>query len=282
MIIKDEFLTAYIGDLVLKSHCGMDRPHFSLDATAIQGWYDGVSARRDSTPHLISAGDFYEPGTLSSRLVTFTGTAVARTPDELNSMRDMFVSSIMPDTFTEIHVDSLMGPRYFTVSLEGKPEWIRLTDTIATYSLQVYAPDPRMYSEERRYTIGKLSTDGGLAFPLTYPINFNGQSDNMVTIQNSGNVRAWPSFVVTGNYPSGFTLFDNVDSRVTYTGIVTTVAPVTIDMRKGTATQNKIDKTTLITNRDWFGIDPGQSLRPELFTSSGTGWCDIIYRDTFI
>jgi hypothetical protein len=78
-------------------------------------------------------------------------------------------------------------------------------------------------------------------------------------------------------------LNDGRNNRVTYNGAVSQSSPVEIDMGKGTATQGGVDKTVLLSDRDWFSVLPGETIAPQFLPiQSASGWCDIIIRDTFI
>jgi hypothetical protein len=259
---------------------------FVLDPTALTGWDDGVNSRRDATVRPVSAGDFTEPYTFSSRLISLSGAAVATSRGELQRMRDQFVSLLGESEYAEIRVETTASVRYAVVGLENSPSFVQQLDNVAYFRLELYAPDPHIYGAERIVTIGAtVEAGGGLSYPLQYPLNYNVQNlyDFSPGMTNNGNATAWPRFKVTGDYYSGFTLTDGKDRRVTYNGIVTRNSPVEIDMKKGTAMQNGVDKSTLLSSRQWINILAGETIKPEFLpTQSASGWCDIIVRDTFI
>lgn len=260
-------------------------PQFVLDPIAITGWYDGVDIRRDITSRPTSWGDFAEGGRMAARLVAFNGTAIAKTSRQLGDMRDQFMSIYNDGGFREMSLEDSSGTRYLNAGLEGQPIWLRQSDTVASWRIALYAPDPRILGAERRETLGDGGASGGLKYPLTYPLDYNTETDTVEAkvISNAGNTASWPKFTVTGNYSAGFTISNGAGRQVEYTGMVTTQAPVVIDMAKGTATQGGIDKTILVRKRQWFSIPAKGSIRPEFkATQSGTGWCGIIYRDTWI
>src|SRR4030095_5702122 len=185
------------------------------------------------------------------------------------------------DTLT---VETAAGKRYATVGFEGTPAWTIQSDKFATFKIDFYAPDPYLYGDQRSDKVGANSVQGGLRYVLTYPLNYNIiGGDAAQTIQNSGNSTAYPVFKVTGDYFSGFMLSDGLGNFVKFDGMVTFSSPVTIDMGRGVAFQGGVDKTTLLSRRDWFGIPAGKTIAP-IFTpiQNGSGWCDIIYRDTWI
>lgn len=289
MFLKTDKIVVEIGNLTMRSYKTGVGNEFILDPTAVEGWFDGASVRRDATPRMGQDGDFYEPSKFGARLISFSGTAVASSSGDLRRMRDDLVGVITDGSYQTLSVDTMGKKRTATVSLEGTTSFVRQSDTFATFRIAFYAPDPHIYGDWQTFTTGVgTSNDGGLEYTLSYPLDYHrvgGNTDQ--TIMNTGNSISWPVFKVTGNFGSGFTIYDNKGSGVEYTGRVSLDAPVTIDMAKGTASQEGIDRTILISRREWFSIAPGETIQPEMIPTSdptvnGSGWCDILYRDTWI
>lgn len=286
MYLKNDRIIIRVGGLTFKSHGQMGESHFRLDPTAIQGWYDGVNTRRDTSTRPMGWGDFSEVTRMSSRLITITGTAVAADYSELHMMRDAFMSICADGNYAEFSLENASGVRYATVSRADKPIWVPLIDNAAAFSFDFYAPDPRVYGAEQRLKVGdSLATTGGLDYPVDYFIDYQSDTEEtgVVTITNKGNTDAYPVFVVTGEYNSGFTVGNNRGSEVTWEGYVTSASPVTVDMIHGTVIQSGVDRSDLLSKREWFSVKPGEIIQP-VFTSRqpGLGWCDILFRDTWI
>lgn len=285
MFLKNDIIVVTLKDVTMRSFkvAGIVN-QYVLDPTAIVGWTDGTAVRRDATPRPTSHGDFSDRATMSARLISLTGTAISGSPEELQVLRDKLIGTLADGSYTQLSVETTSGKRYATVGFEGTPEWIRQTDTAATFKIDLYAPDPYVYGAEKSVLAGAASVQGGLAFPIAYPINYNiiGQ-DTAQVVQNLGNSPAYPKFVVTGDYFSGFSVTDNRGNWVKYDGTVTFAAPVTIDMARGVALQSGVDKTSLVSRRDWFAIPAKSSIQPVFIPAqAGSGWCDIIYKDTWI
>jgi len=286
MYLKTDRIIVTLKGINFRSYRSGGTGEYVLDPTALTGWDDGVTVRRDATVRPVSNGDFKEPYTFGSRLIGISGTAIATSRGELQRMRDALAGILADGEYADISVETSVSTRYAVVGLEKSLEWVQQHDTVAAFRLELYAPDPHIYGTERTITLGATNNvGGGLIYPLAYPLNYNPATllTYNPTMVNNGNAISWPKFKVTGDYYSGFTLTDGKDNKVTYNGIVSTAAPVEIDMGKGTATQNGTDKTVLVSERDWFGILPGETIKPEFVPiQSATGWCDIIIRDTFI
>jgi hypothetical protein len=286
MYLKTDRIIATIKNLNFRSYKVGTGGQFILDPTALTGWDDGTNVRRDATVRPVSNGDFVEPYTFSARLIALSGTAVATSRGELQRMRDALTGMLADGEYAELRIETGAAVRYAVVGLENKVEWVQQLDNVAVFRVEFYAPDPHIYGAERIVTLGATSeAGGGLNYPLRYPLNYNALNVQDLTppLTNSGNAKAWPRFKITGDYYSGFTLTDGRDRKIVFNGTVSRSAPVEIDMGKGTAIQSGIDKTVMVSQRDWFSLLPGETLRPEFRPhQSASGWCDIIIRDTFI
>jgi len=291
MHLKNDKIVVTIKGITFRSfRTSSTEGQFILDPTALTGWTDGTNVRRAATVRPVTSGDFTEPYTFSARLISISGTAVAANSTELQSMRDNLIGMLSENEYASISVETSTGVRYATVGLEGKPEWVQQLDNVAVFRVEFYAPDPYLYGVEKKTQAGAYVVSGGLKYPIKYPMQFN-YSEQAVnrTVTNEGNAISYPKFVAVGDFYSGFKVFTGFGGKVvTYTGMVTKQSPVTIDMAKGTATQNGVDKTTLVTDRQWFGIPPQTTIFPSFDPIAGngmataSGWCDIIYRDTWI
>jgi hypothetical protein len=283
MLLKEDNLIVTISNLIIyaKKQTGS---YFVFDPDAVQGFYDGVSPKRTEEHRPNQWGDFSEPSLLNGRLLTLTGAAIASSSQELHDMRDAFTSLLIDGKYIEIQIQNSSGSRYIKVTLGAQPAFVQKTDTAALWKLELYAPDPRIYGTLRRIQITDNTDDGGIDYPWDYPLDYGGTIVRQsTTIYNDGNTDSWPTFIITGDFNGGFTLGNNAGKLIKYDGIVTTSAPVIIDTAAGTAMQNGINKSISLSRRDWFSIPPQQSIQPLFSPTQNTfGWCDIVYRDTWI
>lgn len=286
MYLKTDKIVVTIKNTVFRSSRVGPAGQYILDPTAMLGWTDGTAARRDNTTRPVSSGDFTEPYTFSSRLITLSGSAVAKSSVDLHIMRDKLVGLFQEGEYVEMSVETISGIRYATIGLEGAPAWTQQNDNVAVWKLDLYAPDPFIYGVERTINLGATTAaGGGLKYILQYPLNYNALNTDLqdFTVTNRGNAKAWPKFKVTGDYYSGFVLTDGRDKKITYNAMVSRNSPVIIDTGKGTATQGGVDRTVHLSDREWFSISPGEIIRPQFLPiQAASGYCDIIIRDTFI
>lgn len=285
MLLSKDKIHVKLGGITINSHKRLNTDwQFMLDPSGLVGWYDGTGARRDTTQRLVSNGDFPDKARHASRIISISGLAEASTSSQLSNMRDQFTRILAHGGYELMSVQDAAGIRYAEVGLSGVPSWVRQTDTFATWKIDVYAPSPEIWGVENTVVITDETLLGGLDYPLAYPMSYGTpKNNNDAYVSNKGNYRSFPIFKVTGDFPSGFHIKNNKGSIVTYTGLVSSSSPVTIDMAKGTAVQNGTDRTMLVTRRDWFSIPANSTIRPAFSPiQDGPGWCDIIYRDTWI
>lgn len=283
MILTNDNLFVIIENTIFRSSRTGNR-QFIFDESALQGFLDGINVKRSEVSRAAQWGDFEETSLFAARHLTLTGTAVASNPAELLSMRDEFTGLLNAGEYREIVIQNSVETRYIRVGLDGSPSWVQKLDNVAIWKIELYAPDPRMYGPIQGFQITDTTINGGIDYPLDYPVNYGGSVKvQAVAMTNRGNTESWPIFRVTGDFFSGFHITNNAGSIVTFEGVVTMSSPVTIDMAAGTATQGGIDKSTMLTRRDWFYIPPGGSVQPMFFPiMDAAGWCDIMYRDTWI
>lgn len=283
MILSKDVLNITIDGTVFRSS-PFQNPQFVLDEKALEGFLDGVGVKRSETTRPNQWGDFSEPSLLNSRHMTLTGTAIASSTEQLMQMRDEFTALFRGGAYREISIQNSVDTRYTTVAIEGQPSFVQKLDSVAIWKLDIYAPDPRLYGLHRNVIITDSTITGGLDYPMDYPLNYGGGTKvQAIAIENNGNTESWPTFTVTGNFLDGFSITNNNGKYLTYRGVVTMQSPITIDTASGTATQNGTDVTVGLSQRDWFSIPPGGSIQPLFLpTVDGVGWCDILYRDTWI
>jgi phage-related protein len=284
MYLKTDKIIVKIKNVMMQSSTIDNRGfQYILDPTAMIGWTDGVDGRRETKPRPVSDGDFADKATNAARLVSISGAAVAKSVLELKKMRDEFIGLLADGEYHWMSVEDAIGIRAASVGLETKPSWIQQSDTAATWRLNLYMPNPFIYGPEKNIQINELAYKGGMRFPLMYPISYNRPAlQYSESIYNNGNVGSWPTFKVTGEFPLGFVIAYE-GKKLQYNGAVTMHSPVTIDSAQGSAEQNGVNRNELLSSRDWFSIPPNGSIKPSFVSiENGPGWCDIIYRDTWI
>lgn len=284
MYLQNDQMVATIGGATFRTFNGPSNPQFVFDPDGLNDFWESATTRRDDTVYPNGWGNFREPTRRGTVTFTISGTARADTPRELMDLRDLLMGICNDGAYKEFVVTTSSGIRRSrNVTLEGTPKWVQHHDTFALFQISFYSPEPYLYGDSKEIILGEGQQPGGLAFPLSFPLNFGGPvKAQVVTMENAGNTPAWPKFIITGNLDFGFKLDDNRGNQIVYNGMVTTQSPVTLDMAKGTAIQNNQDRSTLLGYREWFSIPAKGSIRPTFeVIQAGTGWATGYFRDTW-
>ncbi|MGK3957899.1 phage distal tail protein [Arthrobacter sp. R4] len=140
-----------------------------------------------------------------------------------------------------------------------------LTDTKARFSIQVAAKDPRKFGDLVTVSTRLPFSEGGLTFPVTFPITFTGTSGTgVLRINNPGNTQAPVWLRIDGPIPAGGWTVTHVGKKQSLT-FATSLALsagefVTVDMdRREVLAQGQAPRSGYVTSRGWFSLDPGDN-----------------------
>ena len=115
------------------------------------------------------------------------------------------------------------------------------------------------------------------------PLDFGSAVNYGDTITNYGNATAYPTHVITGDFPGGVSLMQN-KGTITFPWPLTKLTPLRIEA-SGSAWIGDTNVTARLTARDFnkFAIEPGGVASPRLTAlQGGEGHLSSIVRDTFI
>lgn len=230
--------------------------------TKEEGWSSPPAVRLTLTDRPERDGAFDAPSYRAVRVVTLEGTAIApdRISRELAKDRLAAVladgSALVPLLVTEPHVT-----RQALVRLSAET---KITDRKAgafDFSLQMTAPDPLRYSFELNGASCPLPTSaGGLAFPLSFPLDFGkGSTGGRLSLRNAGTAPSWPVWRISG--PCDGPVITNTVTGAEIAFGLTLRSGETLDvdtdartvLLQGTASR----RSFLLPGSDWFALRPG-------------------------
>lgn len=250
----------------------------------VVGWYGGVGVTGDADQRM-GHGLFPEPTERTGRAMTISVQA-KYSGVRMRTVLERALSGLLWDgQLATLTVDTGTHELSCQVRLDGEVGIARLGVDTLDVQIPVLAPSPFLRGPERVQQLFPAGTGVGLVWPLFG----NGVMDfgdtaagSMLTIENRGNVKAWPRFVVRGTWPSGFTLTNGRDV-VEYRAPVFSQSPAVVDMASGSISVGGNDMTHAATRRGWFGIDPGSVIAPRVSSAQqGAGWIDVHTADTYI
>ena len=293
--MSDVMLTANGASVTLH---GGDFDGSGIALTGLSGWYQTPSPKVTVTSrgqgdggHDIAADDImYE-----ARVVT-VGYRIIAGADRGEALRhlsllDRLVHGIVTCRVIDEGQDTYCSGGYYVRSLEQKiqnPLWQNLSGDITLVFERPERLSTLAHSGEARASVvqsGGLSygaANAGLAYPLSYGAVSDGAT--VMRLPNQGTSRAYPTYTLCGDWPSGCTLrlaCDGRASTLAFGEAIHTGTPVLLDTRSRTATMGGVDVTAKLSQRGWMTIPAGKALTVNLATP-GSGWVTCESHDTYI
>lgn len=293
--MSDVMLTANGTSVTLH---GGDFNGSGIALTGLSGWYQTPSSKVTVTSrgqgdggHDIAADDImYE-----ARVVT-VGYRIIAGADRGEALRqlsllDRLVHGLVTCRVIDEGQDTYCSGGYYVRSLEQKiqnPLWQNLSGDITLVFERPERLSSLAHSGEARASVvqsGGLSygaANAGLAYPLSYGAVSDGAT--VMRLPNQGTSRAYPTYTLCGDWPSGCTLrlaCDGRASTLAFGEAIHTGIPVLLDTRSRTATMGGVDVTAKLSQRGWMTIPAGKALTVNLATP-GSGWVTCESHDTYI
>lgn len=168
-----------------------------VGADGLQGW-DSPELRAEYTSREADHGTWASPAYLGERPITVAGTIVASSGNDLDLAVDRLLEAVALEQVLLVVYDS--QPRQAWVRRSGKPLIQYVSDTVASYSVMVTAPDPRRYAVDlSSYETPLPITSGGLTIPVTVPFSIDATTDEgEIFAFNDGSFETRPVFTITG------------------------------------------------------------------------------------
>lgn len=245
----------------------------------IPGWYSGAPIRGASED--LPTGDGASPidkAYRSARTFIFEGALKAASVEEALELWQQF-AAIQPDGAPiQFTVTDPLKVRSCTVSINGTPELVELSNTAATVRAPFIAYDPVKYGPTRTVPVGLSSPGGGLEYPLhdggSGGALYYGDNGGLGrgTLTNDGTAKVWPSVSISGGLTAGF-FVQRLDTGevVRYDRVVPSGSTVDIDFRTGEVLVDGLsDGSTYLTRYEFFGVEPKESIEVQFNAIAGS------------
>lgn len=261
----------------------------------IEGWWSTPAAKVNVTArgqgdggHDVSEDDI----SYASRTVTLHWNANASSRDALLALTD----SVRRLVHRQVRMRVVDGTEDTCCSggymvLTQQPDYRSGSIADSTITLVFERPErlsSLAHSGEARASVvqaGGLSygaSNAGLAYPLSYGVVSGGAT--LCRFPNNGTSRAYPTYTINGDWPSGVSLYLNCDGKRTeirYDSPIHLGTPVLLDTRTRTATLGGVDVSRHLSSRGWRTIPAGKALTVLLGTA-GNGWVTCSSHDTYM
>lgn len=249
-----------LGNLVLGA---VDPAGVRFTVDKFDGWGSPASSaqltQRARGHGATSSEGFYRP-----RVMTIEGLMMAPASGMLSAAVDSLSAAVELGQF-QMLVSEQGRVRNTMAKRQDEVIVTYLTDTKARYSIQIVARDPRKFGDLLTATTRLPFSEGGLTFPVTFPITFTGTSGTgVLRVNNPGNTQAPVWLRIDGPIPAGGWTVTHVGKKQSLT-FATALALgvgefVTVDMdRREVLAQGQAPRSGYVTSRGWFPLDPGDN-----------------------
>lgn len=232
--------------------------------TTFEGWDGSPSPTLNLTQKARGHGATESESFLTARVMTLGGLIHGADIAAIEAAFDRLNAAVALEPF-EILVLESGRIRSSTVRRQGEviPTWH--SDKLAEYSILISAKDPRKFGDLITTTTRLPFSEGGLTFPVTFPITFTGSSGSgVVRINNPGNTQAPVWLRIDGPILAGGWTVAHLGKKQSLT-FATALALgsgefVTVDMdKREVLAQGQAARSGYVTSRGWFTLDPGDN-----------------------
>jgi hypothetical protein len=227
----------------------------------IDGW-GGAASRRVSTPKTRKPGAWSGNGYSDERPIAMSGVVQAPSEAALSEALDRLIDACSFDD-TLLTITEPDRSRWCMVHRTGAVLTPRLSPTVAAWSVQVSADDPRKMYAPITASTGLPSSSGGLTVPYVIPYTISAvQTSGQVSIYNAGNETGPVTMRIDG--PCVGPVITHVGSGLSlvFAASLTLGAGewLDIDMEGHSALANGgPTRAQFITSRQWSGLEPGSN-----------------------
>lgn len=263
---------------------GWPRNAFSTSKGLDGGWGANSTKTQRSGRAGVTVSGWRRPG----REITIGGAWQGTDPDQARRFIDTLDAIGATGQLVTLTRQTSRGLRTLTTVLDGEADiTAHLSEGMGTvqWELPLYAADPIWYGPAVTVQASVAGAGYGLTWPLFDPdglLDWGSSSQQEASLANPGSLDAWPTVLVEGNLPSGFSLADTISGvDVVYRGAVTPLAGVEIDFAAGTArTRGGGWRTELVTGRGFWPVPAGGFAAPALASlqQGGSGTATITIR----
>ncbi|HEY9356485.1 MAG TPA: hypothetical protein VIQ52_09300 [Arthrobacter sp.] len=250
-----------LGGLVLGQ---WDERGVKWSVNKFEGWDGSTASTTEFTQRARGHGATTTEGFYTPRFLTIEGNITAPNLALLDESRDMLNAAVTLRLF-QMLVSESGQVRNMMVKRQGAVVITPITDTTASYSVLLGAPDPRKYGDLVTDSTLLPFSSGGLIRPSMWPRTWTGVSGTgVIRIRNEGNEQAPVWLRIDGPVPAGGWAATHIGKQqsLTFANALELAAGefVTVDMdRREVLAQGQSARSGYVTSRGWFSLDPGDN-----------------------
>lgn len=252
-----------LGDLALFGVEPDTGVEWSVQGPDSSDWWNGggstVSLRQRPRGHGAWAGDAFLPAN------HYVISGLVSAPSQ----------TAMRDALDRLHAAASLSDTTMTVTEESVTRWamVRREDvvlvkmlhpTLARFSVQLLAVDPRKFGDALAASTALPSTTGGLTFPHTFPHTFDAVTiTGQVSLTNPGNIAGPVRLRISGPVTAPVITHVSSGRSLVFASSVVLAAGewIDVDMERRTVLANgQASRNGWVTQRGWSQFEPGNNV----------------------
>jgi hypothetical protein len=230
------------------------------------GWLGSPASTAEFLQRARGHGTTTTEGFLEGKSMPMKGRIRALTADKLSLAVDRLNAAITLTPF-DLMVSESGRIRHMRVQRQDENliDTLKGSSTVATFSIQVKAKDPRKFGDLITDSTRLPFSEGGAVYPVTYPLTYTGVSGTgVIKIHNPGNTQSPVWLRVDGPLPPGgwAVTHQGKQRSLTFASALGLAAGefVTVDMdRNEVLAQGQAPRSGYVISRGWFSLDPGDN-----------------------
>ena len=248
-----------------------DEASTGFTISRLKGWWDAAPMRLNQNERPQADGNFGSAKNWrGARVISVQGSYVGVSMvDTYAAMEQVSAvqSSGVPSLFRVVEPS---GAKQCVVSLANGPT---LPDQIYTpyftYSFDVVAADPLKYGDALTVSTGLPTSGGGIAYPVTYPIDYGTPGNpGRITVSNPGTAATYSLLEITGGLAGGFELTE-MGRIIRFERPIPLGSTVYLNPRTGRVSlDGPSDVSGFLTRTAWWSV-PAGGTREIQFNSLG-------------
>lgn len=226
---------------------------FFVDADGFDGWDDGVDYRLSEVEIPQAPGSFDLPTFAGSRRISASGLCHADSDYLLGWYKSQLTGVLADGLAGKVQVEYQGVNSWAMAHRVGSKFKTIVPGTLAQWQLQVWCPDPRKFGDPHTFAGG-------------------------IPASHHGNFIAAPVLTISGDSPSGYTIYGPDGKQFVVTIPLVSGHPHTIDMATGYVTVDGVIVTGAVAQADTWGIPGGAQVT--MTVSAGT--LSALVVDTYV
>lgn len=235
---------------------------WSVQGPASSDWWGSPGSTAGVTQRPRGHGGWSGDGYLRPKHPTIEGIVTAPTPSALDGAIDRLIASASLNEGV-LSVDEGARTRWARVKREDDVLITRVHPTLARWSVQLIAPDPRKFGAELWDSTALPSTTGGLTIPFTIPFTIDAATvTGQVSLANPGNIAGPVRLRIDGPVTGPVVTHVNSGRALVFSSSIVLGAGEWIDVdmeRREVLANGQSSRNGWVTSRGWSQFEPGDN-----------------------